>query len=80
MEENRRQHRLIAEYDRWSSPALGPILERNYMAMVAQDNRLGCTFPKVPRPTYKRGGNMQDILCRAKLPPVSQFGTRAAKG
>ena len=48
MEDKGRQHRLIVVYDRWFSPALGLFLERNYMAMVAQDNSLGCYFPKVP--------------------------------
>jgi hypothetical protein len=74
-----RQHRLVITYDRRSSPALGPILEENYQQMVAQDQRLGRTFPKVPRPVYRRGKSLQDILCRAKLPPRRPVRTRAAE-
>jgi hypothetical protein len=74
-----RQHRLVVTYDRRSSPALGSILENNYQQMVAQDQRLGRTFPKVPRPVYKRGKSLQDILCRAKLPPKRPVRTRAAE-
>ena len=36
-----RQHRLIVEYDRRSSPPVKEILESNYMGMVARDRRLG---------------------------------------
>jgi hypothetical protein len=74
-----RQHRLVVTYDRRSSPALGPTLKDNYDQMLRQDQRLGRTFPKVPRPVYKRGKNLKDILCRAKLPPRRPVRTRAAE-
>ena len=48
--------------------------------MVRQDLRMGRTFPKVPRPVYRRGKNLKDMLCRAKLPPKRQVRTRAAEG
>ena len=51
-EEGVRQHRLITEYDRRSSPALGGILEDNYHQMVSKDQRLGRMFPKPPCPTH----------------------------
>jgi hypothetical protein len=47
--------------------------------MVHQDQRLGRTFPRVPRPVYRRGKNLKDILCRAKLPPRRPVRTRAAE-
>ena len=34
-----RQHRLIVEYDRRSSPALSTVLEANYQQMLARDQR-----------------------------------------
>ena len=56
-----RQHRLMVTYHWRSSPALGPILQGNYEAMVRQDQRMGRTFPKAPRPAYRRGKNLKDI-------------------
>ena len=76
-EEGGRQHRLITEYDRRSSPALGGILDSNYHQMVSRDQRLGRMFPKPPRPTHTRGKNLQNLLCRARLPPVRRMNTRA---
>ena len=76
-EEDGRQHRLIVEYDRRSSPALGGILDDNYHQMVARDRRMGRIFPNPPRPTYKRGKNIKELLCRAKLPPIRCVNTRA---
>ena len=49
-----RQHRLIVEYDRRSSPPVKEILESNYMGMVARDKRTGKTFPNIPRPTIEK--------------------------
>jgi hypothetical protein len=76
-EEEGRQHRLVVEWDRRSSPALAGILETNYKEMVGRDQRLGKVFPKVPRPAFKRGKNVKEMLCRAKLPPVRRVNTRA---
>ena len=75
-----RQHRLVVTYDRRSSPALGTILQGNYEQMVRQDLRMGRTFPKAPRPAYRRGKSLKDILCQAKLPPRRVVRTRAAEG
>ena len=68
-EEGARQHHLIVEYDRRSSPALAAVLENNYQQMVNKDQRLGRIFPKPPKPTYRRGKNIKELLCRAKVPP-----------
>ena len=67
-----RQHRLIVEYYRRSSPPVKEILESNYMGMVARDKRMGKTFPSIPRPTFAKGKSIQNMLCRAKLPPCEQ--------
>ena len=77
-EESDRQHRLIVEWDRRSSPALSSILEANYREMVDRDQRLGRLFPKVPKPAFKRGKNIKELLCRAKLPPVRKVNTRGS--
>lgn len=74
-----RQHRLIVTYDRRSSPGLGAILKSNYESMLSQDQRLGRVFPRVPKPVYRRGGNLKEILCRTKLPPARPVCTRAAE-
>ena len=77
-EEGSRQHRLIVEYDRRSSPALSAVLQNNYQQMVGKDQRLGRIFPNVPKPAFRRGKNIKELLCRAKLPPVRRIATRAA--
>ena len=66
--EGSRQNRLIVEYDRRSSPALKTVLENNYQQMVARDQRLGRIFTNMPKPAFKRGKNIKELLCRAKLP------------
>jgi hypothetical protein len=74
-----RQHRLVTEYDRRSSPALAGVLRANYEQMVARDQRLGRIFPNPPRPGFKRGKNVKELLCRARLPPArGGMNTRAA--
>ena len=78
-QEGSRQHRLVVEYDRRSSPALATVLEANYQQMVGRDQRLGRIFPKVPKPAYRRGKNIKELLCRARLPPVRKVATRAGE-
>jgi hypothetical protein len=50
------------------------------MGMVARDKRMGKTFPSIPRPTFAKGKSIQNMLCKAKLPPRKQVSTRAAAG
>ena len=76
--EEERQHRLIVEYDRRSCPALATILKNNYDAATARDARFPTMFPKVPKPVYKKGTNIKQLLCRSKLPPPRNINTRAA--
>lgn len=71
-----RQHRLIMEYDQRTGPMLREVLEENYKQMVDRDQRLKVSFPKIPRPTFKRGKNIKELLCRAKLPPKRNLKTR----
>ena len=35
-------------------------------------------FPKCPKPTFKRGTNLKQLLCKAKLPKPRPVNTRAA--
>ena len=72
-----RQHRLVTEYDRRSSPALAGILQSNHQQMLSRDQRMGRIFPNQPRPAFKRGKNIKELLCRAKLPPAKKVNTRA---
>ena len=76
--EEERQHRLIVEYDRRSCSALPTILKNNYDAATARDARFPTMFPKVPKPVYKKGTNIKQLLCRSKLPPPRNINTRAA--
>ena len=34
-------------------------------------------FPKVPKPVFKKGTNIKQLLCRSKVPPVRNINTRA---
>ena len=77
-EEKDRQHRLIVEYDRRSCPALATILKNNYEAAAARDTRFTKFFSKVPRPVYRKGTNIKQLLCRAKLPQAHTIRTRAS--
>ena len=43
-----RQHGIVAEYNRRSSPALNPVLERNYMQRINRDQRLARYFLEPP--------------------------------
>ena len=47
--ETDRQHRPIVEYDRRSCPTLATVLNNNYEAAAARDDRFSRTFPKVPK-------------------------------
>ena len=71
-----RQHRLIVQYDRRSSPALGQILRNNYEAAVNKDTRFKALFRKCPKPTFQRGINLKQLLVRAKLPRRKPLSTR----
>ena len=73
-----RQHRLIVEFDRRTSPALGRILENNYEAACARDARFRVLFPKPPKPTFRKGRNLKQLLIRAKLPKTRPLNTRAS--
>jgi ribosome modulation factor len=76
-EEGGRQHRLITEFDRRSSPALRQVLQNNYEAACNRDSGFKAMFPKCPKPVFKRGTNLKQLLCRAKLPKKRGVNTRA---
>ena len=71
-----RQHHLIVEYDRRSSPALGQILKNNYEAACNRDARMKALFKKPPKPTFKKGTNLKQMLVKAKLPKARPINTR----
>ena len=72
-----RQHRLIVEFDRRSSPALGQVLKNNYEAAAQRDARFKTLFSKCPRPCFKRGRNIKQLLVRARLPRRKPLNTRS---
>ena len=76
-EEDARQHRLIVEYDRRSSPALAQILKSNYQAACSRDGKLRAMFPNCPKPVFRRGTTLKQLLCKARLPSRRGADTRA---
>ena len=68
---------LIVTYDRRSSPELGGILRRHYDGMVRRDRRMKQVFPQTPRPVFKRGKNIKDLVTRAKLAPARNAARRS---
>ena len=76
--EDSRQHRLIVEYDRRSSPALGEILRNNHEAACQRDSRYRTLIPNAPKPVFTRGRNLKQLLCRAKLPKPNPVNTRSS--
>ena len=75
--EGGRQHRLIVEFDRRTSPALGQILKNNFEGASARDSRFSRLFGKPPRPCFRKGKNLKQILVRAKLPKMRGVNTRS---
>ena len=77
-EKGPRQHRLIIEYDRRTGHIFKEALENNYRQMIEEDQRMKTYFPVAPKPTFKRGTNIKELLCRAKLLPLKKnIATRA---
>ena len=74
--EGGRQHHLVVEYDRRSSPALGQILKSNFHSACNRDARMKTLFQKPPRPTFKKGTNIKQMLVKAKLPRARPVNTR----
>ena len=62
-------------------PSVAPILVQNWKTMCESDQRLKTIFPNPPMSCVRRGKNLQDELCRARL-PKAQGGTntRSATG
>ena len=78
-EEGGRQHRLVVEFDRRSCPALGQILRNNYEAACSRDARFRVLFPKVPKPTFRKGTNLKQLLVKARVPKARPVNTRAGE-
>ena len=75
-EQIERRHYLIVEYDRRSSPALAQILKSNYDAACYRDARMKTLFKCAPKPTFKKGTNLKQMLVKAKLPKARVVNTR----
>ena len=66
----------MVEYDRRAGPTIPKLLRNLYEQMVEKDRRMEKLFPKVPRIAFKRGQNLKELLCSAKLPPERKIETR----
>ena len=68
-EENQnRRVRAIFKFDQ-RVPNLSKIMHKNWQTMLSDDSRLKSVFPEPPMVCYKRGRNLREILCQARLPP-----------
>ena len=71
--------KLIVEFDPRTTPSFQNILSKNYQGMLDLDSRMKKVFPNCPKVMNKRGKNMKEMLCRAKLPPkLSTMRTRSS--
>ena len=71
--------KLIVEFDPRTTPSFQAILRENYEGMLEMDSRMKKVFPTCPMVVNKRGKNMKEALCRAKLPPqLASIRTRSA--
>ena len=46
------------------------IFKRNWQTMIDDDQRLLATFLEPPKICFKRGKNVRETLCQARLPPA----------
>jgi hypothetical protein len=68
-EENQNQRlRAIFKFDQ-RLPNLSKIMHTNWQTLLSDDSRLLSVFPEPPMVCYKRGRNLREILCQARLPP-----------
>ena len=74
-----RQHRLIVEFDRRSSPALAQVLKNNFEAACNRDTRLRTLFKKPPKPTFRKGTNLKQMLVKARIPKAKPANTRGGE-
>ena len=61
--------KLIVEYNPRTTPTFQGILKQNYQSMLDMDSRMKKVFPTGPKVVNKRGKNVKEMLCRAKIPP-----------
>jgi hypothetical protein len=60
--------RAVFKFDQ-RLPDLSNILRTNWKTMVEDDSRLLEVFTEPPMVCYKRGRNVRETLCQARLPP-----------
>ena len=71
--------KLIVEFDPRTTPSFQAILNNNYQGMLEMDSRMKKVFPTCPKVVNKRGKNLKEVICRAKLPPkLGTLRTRSA--
>jgi hypothetical protein len=61
--------RAIFRYDK-RLPNLSSIFKRDWQTMVDDDQRLLEVYPDPPMVCFRRGRNVRETLCQAKLPPA----------
>ena len=61
--------RAVFKFDR-RLPTLNSIFRTNWQIMVEDDQRLLGAFPEPPMICFRRGKNVRETLCQAKLPPA----------
>ena len=61
--------RAVFKFDK-RNPNLSSLFRNNWQTMVEDDRRLLEVFPQPPMICFRRGRNVRETLCQAKLPPV----------
>ena len=61
--------RAVFKFDK-RLPDLPAIFKRNWQTMIDDDQRLLAAFPEPPMICFKRGKNVRETLCQARLPPA----------
>ena len=61
-------------------PPTGPILQKNYTAMIRKNSTLKQCFPKGPMVAHRQPPNLRKALCRARLyPSITTRPTRTTR-
>ena len=63
----------------WRLPNVSSIMRKNWQVMVNYDNRLVKVFLEPPMVRFRRGKNLREEVCRAKL-PLARLGRPVKDG
>ena len=61
--------RAVFRFDK-RLPNLNAIFRRNWQTMLDDDQRLSQVYPNPPMVCFRRGRNIRESLCQARLPPA----------